>query len=145
MPAVEKTIGDYNFCNWGSHSNSYPSAYLTAAAAIGMRPHEVETFLKRLDKVFSKFKRKHCAPVAPLAPVDLVKEDLEEPEAASNQSGSSDASPMSTRGQSGVLLCTLHWRRGWRRLWWVLIESLFTTVDQLHVRVPMRACVLSLL
>ena len=51
-------MGDYRFKNWGSHSNSFPCSYLTAAAAIGLTKDEVDTLIKRLDKVFTKFKRK---------------------------------------------------------------------------------------
>ncbi|KAK3096279.1 hypothetical protein FSP39_025255 [Pinctada imbricata] len=39
--------------NFGSHSNSYPSSYLTAAASIGMRKDEVDLFINRLDKVLT--------------------------------------------------------------------------------------------
>ena len=46
------------FTNWGSHSDSYPTAYFTVAAAIGMKREEVDLFLARLDKVFVKFKKK---------------------------------------------------------------------------------------
>ena len=63
-PGTEKTIGSHTFTNWGAHHDSYPSAYFTAAAAIGMRREEVDIFAKRLDKTFSKFynKRKTGAP-----------------------------------------------------------------------------------
>ena len=46
------------FTNWGSHHNSYPTAYFTVAAAIGMKREEVDVFLERLDKVFVKFRKK---------------------------------------------------------------------------------------
>lgn len=57
-PGAEKAIGPHTFTSWGAHYNGYPCAYITAAAAIGMRKEEVDTFVKRLDKAFSKFKRK---------------------------------------------------------------------------------------
>ena len=53
----EKTIGPHRFVNWGSHSNDYPCAYFTAAAAIGMTREEIDTYIKKLDKVFTKFKQ----------------------------------------------------------------------------------------
>ena len=56
---TEKTIGSHNFTSWGAHCDTYPCAYFTAAAAIGMKKEEVDIFAKRLDKVFTKFKRKH--------------------------------------------------------------------------------------
>ena len=36
---------------------------MTAAAAIGLTNDEIDIFLKRLDKIFAKFKRKHAAEV----------------------------------------------------------------------------------
>lgn len=53
----EKKIGPHCFVNWGSHSNEYPCGYFTAAAAIGMRKEEIDTYIKKLDKVFTKFKQ----------------------------------------------------------------------------------------
>ena len=61
-PGVEKVIGPHTFANWGAHCDAYPCAYFTAAAAIGMEKEEVDTFAKRLDKVFTNFKRKHAGP-----------------------------------------------------------------------------------
>ena len=49
-----KTIGGHDFRGFGSHFDSYPFAYLTAAASVGMTRDDVDTFTKRLDKVFSK-------------------------------------------------------------------------------------------
>lgn len=57
-PGAEKAIGAHTFINWGAHHNSYPCAYFTAAAAIGMKREEVDIFIKRLDKTFTKFKRR---------------------------------------------------------------------------------------
>ena len=44
------------FKNFNSHSNSYPCAYFTAAAAIGIKKNEVDTFIKRLHKVLDSVK-----------------------------------------------------------------------------------------
>jgi len=53
----EKKIGPHCFVKWGAHSNCYPTAYFTAAAAIGMKKEEIDTYLRKLDKVFAKFKQ----------------------------------------------------------------------------------------
>lgn len=50
-----KMINDCLFKNWGSHFDSYPFTYLTAASAIGIKKDDVDIFIKRLDKVLSKF------------------------------------------------------------------------------------------
>lgn len=39
---------------WGSHTLNYPQSYLTVAAALGMEEDEVELFLEKIQKVFSK-------------------------------------------------------------------------------------------
>ena len=51
-----KEVSGHTFQGFGSHSNNYPTTYLTAAAAIGMTKHDVDAFIKRLDKVLAKFK-----------------------------------------------------------------------------------------
>ena len=61
-PGEDKTIGPHQFSNWGSHHNSYPTPYFTAAAAIWMHKEEVDVFIERLDKVFIKFKKKKEEP-----------------------------------------------------------------------------------
>nr|XP_054761966.1 O-phosphoseryl-tRNA(Sec) selenium transferase-like isoform X2 [Lytechinus pictus] len=53
---VSKEINGHLFQGFGSHSNAYPSAYLTAAAAIGMTREDVKLFIKRLDKTLLKWK-----------------------------------------------------------------------------------------
>lgn len=52
-PSEEKDISGLKFKNFSSHSNNYPCAYLTAAAAIGMTKNDVDLFIKRLDKVLN--------------------------------------------------------------------------------------------
>ncbi|KAL1416624.1 hypothetical protein MTO96_027835 [Rhipicephalus appendiculatus] len=49
-----KKVGDWTFRNWGSHSDSYPSSYLTAASALGLQKEEVDVFVRKLDKVLTK-------------------------------------------------------------------------------------------
>ena len=53
-PGAEKTIGPHAFSNWGAHHNSYPCAYFTTAAAYGTKKEEVDVFVKKLDKTFTK-------------------------------------------------------------------------------------------
>lgn len=54
-----KQIGVHVFKNWGSHSNAYPFTYMTAAAAVGITRNEIDIFIKRLDKIFAKFRNKY--------------------------------------------------------------------------------------
>ena len=58
-PGASKTIGPHTFTNWGAHHDSYPCAYFTAAAAVGMEREEVDKFVERLEKVFVKFRKKY--------------------------------------------------------------------------------------
>lgn len=76
VPGHEKTIGPHTFNCWGAHSDTYPSAYLTAAAAIGMRREEVDLFAKKLDKALGKFRQKCTAKLAGLAsPIAETQQD----------------------------------------------------------------------
>ena len=50
----EKTVNGHTFKGFGSHHNEYPVPYFTVAASIGLKTADVDTFCKRLDKVFSK-------------------------------------------------------------------------------------------
>ena len=68
---TQKAIGSHNFTGWGAHCDTYPCAYFTAAAAIGMKKEEVDVFVKRLDKVFTKFKRKHTGSKLAVEPPQL--------------------------------------------------------------------------
>ncbi|XP_047423587.1 O-phosphoseryl-tRNA(Sec) selenium transferase isoform X3 [Sciurus carolinensis] len=45
-----QTVSGYTFRGFMSHTNSYPCAYLNAAAALGMKMQDVDLFIKRLDK-----------------------------------------------------------------------------------------------
>jgi len=53
-----KNIGGQDFFGFGSSTNEYPHAYMTAACAIGVSITEVEEFYIRLDKTLAEFKRK---------------------------------------------------------------------------------------
>lgn len=47
---------------WGAHYSNYPTPYLTAAAALGMRKSDVDLFTHRLDKALSKLKGRSAPP-----------------------------------------------------------------------------------
>lgn len=53
-----KNIGGQDFIGFGSSTNEYPHAYMTAACAIGVSIFEIEEFYVRLDKTLTEFKRK---------------------------------------------------------------------------------------
>ena len=57
-PGDVKEINGHTFKGFGSHSDDYPCAYLTAAAAIGMTRRDVDLFIKRLDETFVKWQKK---------------------------------------------------------------------------------------
>ena len=58
----KKEVNGYTFQGFGSHSNSYPYTYLTAAAAVGMDQGDVDLFIKRLDKVMAKCRKADKTP-----------------------------------------------------------------------------------
>ena len=49
-----QVISGLTFQGFGAHHDCYPSNYLTAAAAVGMTRSDVDSFIKRLDKVLTK-------------------------------------------------------------------------------------------
>lgn len=50
-----KSIDGYKFQAWGSHiSHSNNTAYLTAAAGIGLTKQEIDNFISKLDKILLK-------------------------------------------------------------------------------------------
>jgi O-phospho-L-seryl-tRNASec:L-selenocysteinyl-tRNA synthase len=49
------SINGYNFRNWGSHHDNYPSSYFTAASAIGITDNDVEVFINKLESCVIKF------------------------------------------------------------------------------------------
>lgn len=54
-----KEIEGYKFQAYGSHCDKYPTAYLTAAAAIGMTRQDVDLFVRRLDKVLTDIHKRN--------------------------------------------------------------------------------------
>lgn len=50
----EKEIGPVKFIGFGAHVDAYPSAYLTAACAVGITKDEIDQFVKKLEKVLKK-------------------------------------------------------------------------------------------
>uniref|UniRef100_A0A6B2L3K0 O-phosphoseryl-tRNA(Sec) selenium transferase n=2 Tax=Arcella intermedia TaxID=1963864 RepID=A0A6B2L3K0_9EUKA len=57
-----KTIQDLTFQGYGSHTDHYPTPYLTVAAAIGITQSDIDTFTARLDKTLSEWHKKHTTP-----------------------------------------------------------------------------------
>mmetsp|Transcript_19254 Transcript_19254/g.28486 ORF Transcript_19254/g.28486 Transcript_19254/m.28486 type:complete len:488 (+) Transcript_19254:132-1595(+) len=53
-----KVMGGQDFFGFGSSTNEYPHAYMTAACAIGVTKNEVDEFFARLDKNLKEFKKK---------------------------------------------------------------------------------------
>lgn len=51
-----KTIDGYEFIGWGSHSSISNSAYLTAAASLGITKVEIDTFIEKFGRVLLKVK-----------------------------------------------------------------------------------------
>mmetsp|Transcript_19865 Transcript_19865/g.61480 ORF Transcript_19865/g.61480 Transcript_19865/m.61480 type:complete len:467 (-) Transcript_19865:252-1652(-) len=47
------TVAGITFAAFGSNSSSYHLPYFTVAVALGVRPNELDEFLKRLDKTFA--------------------------------------------------------------------------------------------
>ncbi|XP_065169264.1 O-phosphoseryl-tRNA(Sec) selenium transferase isoform X2 [Atheta coriaria] len=49
-----KTIAQYHFKNWGSHTSNFETPYLTVAASIGIEDGDIEVFIKKLEKAMNK-------------------------------------------------------------------------------------------
>ena len=49
-----QTHCDHEFIGWGAHHSQYPYNYFTAAAAIGMTEHDIDSFIARLDKLLTE-------------------------------------------------------------------------------------------
>jgi len=43
---------------YGAHIDDYPTAYMTAACAIGIRREEIDEFISRLDKALHHYKKR---------------------------------------------------------------------------------------
>jgi O-phospho-L-seryl-tRNASec:L-selenocysteinyl-tRNA synthase len=57
---IQQTLGDNDiFHGFGSSTNYYPHAYITAACAIGLNETEMNEFFARLDKTIHEFQKKH--------------------------------------------------------------------------------------
>ena len=75
-----KEVCGHTFQGFGAHTDSYHFSYLTAAAAVGMSTHEVDIFIKRLDKVLVKYNRStlpDCVPAEDSQDVDIPDPDKE--------------------------------------------------------------------
>ena len=51
----KKSVGAYEFDNYGGHCDNYPHAYFTAAAAIGICREDVDVFIDRLEKNWKQY------------------------------------------------------------------------------------------
>jgi len=51
---TQQEVAGHQFTGFGAHHSSYPCTYLTAAAALGITKSDVNSFIRRLDKVFVK-------------------------------------------------------------------------------------------
>jgi O-phospho-L-seryl-tRNASec:L-selenocysteinyl-tRNA synthase len=54
-----KVMSGQKFAGFGSSTDSYPHAYMTAACAVGVTKGEVDEFFARLDKTMKEFKKKN--------------------------------------------------------------------------------------
>lgn len=54
----EKEMGGIVFKGFGSSTDVYPHAYMTAACAIGLQSGELDEFFLRLEKALRQYKRK---------------------------------------------------------------------------------------
>jgi len=52
--SAEQEIAGHRFTGFGAHHSDYPCTYLTAAAALGITKSDVDSFVRRLDKVLVK-------------------------------------------------------------------------------------------
>ncbi|KAM4706705.1 O-phosphoseryl-tRNA(Sec) selenium transferase isoform 2-T2 [Discoglossus pictus] len=74
-----QTINGFIFKGFMSHSNNYPCAYLNAASAIGIKKHDVDMFIKRLDKCLRLCKKeKHLEEGEPRCLHQTPEEDVAE-------------------------------------------------------------------
>lgn len=56
-PGASKVIGGVEFRGWGAQCNDYPVPYFTAAAALGLRAGDVDTFVAKLDVAVRDYKK----------------------------------------------------------------------------------------
>lgn len=54
---AKKSVGKYEFTNYGGHIDTYPHAYFTSAAAIGVKKEEIDVFIDRLDKNWKQYQK----------------------------------------------------------------------------------------
>ena len=57
----KQEVSGISFSCYGSHCDAYPHVYLTAAAAIGTPPNDVDEFCIRLVDAYNEFLRKHVS------------------------------------------------------------------------------------
>ena len=49
-----KTVGKITLEKWGSHSNNYPTPYITFAAAVGMTEADVDKLVDKFGQILAK-------------------------------------------------------------------------------------------
>jgi O-phospho-L-seryl-tRNASec:L-selenocysteinyl-tRNA synthase len=54
----KKVVAGIAFEGYGAHIEGYPTAYATAACALGLTRGEVDLFLTRLDKTLTELRQK---------------------------------------------------------------------------------------
>jgi len=54
IDGIKQEITGHRFTGFGAHHSDYPCTYLTAAAALGITKLDVDSFIRRLDKMFTK-------------------------------------------------------------------------------------------
>ena len=60
QPGASKTIVNTHFTGWGSSNDAYPTAYVTAAASIGMDFSDVDGFVAKLRSALNAFRGEDC-------------------------------------------------------------------------------------
>ncbi|UYV60801.1 SEPSECS [Cordylochernes scorpioides] len=71
VPGGSKDVEGIQLEGWGSHCPNYPTAYLTAAAAIGITKKEIDQFISKFEKILHKFKEKHLKNMIALTPPEV--------------------------------------------------------------------------
>ena len=63
-PGKTQKISGFEFDGYGSSTDAYPCAYMTAACSIGVTREEVDLFFARLDKTMAEFQKKRSKKLA---------------------------------------------------------------------------------
>ena len=55
--SCQEKRGKVRVSNYGGHIDTYPHAYFTSAAAIGVKKEEIDVFIDRLDKNWKQYQK----------------------------------------------------------------------------------------